>query len=108
MGARVMQFTVSEPEAVLNAVPTLMLPLFLVPDKERLIVWAYDEPPRPQPGHKIIALVNDKAYETLVQRGAIQLDGSRVTVSPGIDEQKAISRPSYPVTAPMQGDNRQR
>lgn len=112
MGARVMQFTVGEPQAMLDAVPQLMLPLFLVPEKERLVIWVYDDPPRPQRGQTIIALVNDNAYEVLVQRGAIKLDGSRVTVSPGIVENGqqqpyvSVDEPPQPVTEPTSEDSR--
>ncbi len=86
-GARIICFTVADAAVYMNSVPRQTLPLFVVPDPTRLIVCAYDDPPRIQSGQQVIALVNEGVYDSLVESGAIQAEGSPVAASPDVVEE---------------------
>jgi len=70
-GARVMTVTVKSVQAVQNAIPDAILPLFTMPDDDRLLVWTEEDAPALRQGVRIIGLVESENYDDLVEQGAI-------------------------------------
>ena len=77
-GGRVMTVIVGDAQAAQNAIPNVILPLLVIPDEERLLVWTEQDPPALRKGVKIIGLVESEFYEELVENGAIVTDESLI------------------------------
>lgn len=70
-GARVMTITIGNAQVAQNAIPNAILPLFVLPDKEHLLIWTEEDAPILRQSVKIIALVESEHYDDLIEQGAI-------------------------------------
>lgn len=70
-GARIMRIRVGDAQAVQYAIPNAILPLFVMPDKEKLLIWTEADPPTVRQGNELIALIESEFYDELLEAGAI-------------------------------------
>lgn len=73
-GARIMTLTVGDAQIATNAIPNAILPLFVLPDDETLLIWTEEDSPTLRSGVRVIALVESEFYDELVEQGAILTD----------------------------------
>lgn len=87
-GARMMTVVVNDGQAVQNAIPRALLPLFVISDGEHLDIWLEDDPLTLRKGQKLIALVESEFYDELLEEKAIQpsADDFNTLVFPSLSE----------------------
>ncbi|MDQ7024978.1 MAG: sodium:proton antiporter [Anaerolineae bacterium] len=71
-GARILTVTIDDVGAAMKNIPDVLLPFFVIPDEERLVIWTVDNPPKLQSGHRVIALVESEFYDDLLEQKAIK------------------------------------
>lgn len=71
-GARILTVAIDDTEAAMKNIPDAMLPFFVIPNEERLVIWTPDDPPKLQTGHRVIALVESEFYDDLLEQKAIK------------------------------------
>lgn len=71
-GARIMTVLVDDAQALQKAIPNALLPLFVIPDKEHLLIWTEHDPIALRKSQRIIALVESEFYDDLLEQKAIQ------------------------------------
>jgi len=81
-GGRIQRMIVNNPQRLTQEIPETLMPLFVIPDDERLIIWTEDDPPRLTEGMHFIALVDPATFQNLLDEGAISLNGSGVVPEP--------------------------
>lgn len=70
-GARVMTIRVEDVQAVQNAIPNAILPLFALPDKDTLLIWTEIDAPTVRQGGELIVLIEPEYYDELLTSGAV-------------------------------------
>lgn len=70
-GAEVVSMIVVDPVHLQNEIPTAILPLLLILDEDRLLIWTETDPPALRKGTVLIGLVKPQYYDTLLEQGAI-------------------------------------
>ncbi len=74
-GADIVTIRVNDVQALQNAIPNAILPLFVIPDKERLLIWTEIESPTLRQGNELIVLIEPEFYDELLEAGAIESSG---------------------------------
>ncbi len=70
-GAQIMTIRVEDAQAVQNAIPNAILPLFVIPNKDTLLVWTEVDAPTLRHGSELIAFIEPEYYDELLESGAI-------------------------------------
>ena len=70
-GAQIMTIRVEDAQAVQNAIPNAILPLFVMPNKDTLLVWTEVDAPTLRHGSELIAFIEPEYYDELLESGAI-------------------------------------
>lgn len=78
-GARVMTLTIGDAQIATNAIPNAILPLLLMPDNERLLIWTEEDSPALRSGVRVIGLVESEFYDELVEQGAILTEDTQAS-----------------------------
>jgi len=83
-GARIQRMQVRDPARVISFAPDQLLPLFVLPGDDRLVIWMLDDPPRVTEGALLIALIAPSVFQTLQEEGAIVLADEAAPLQPQI------------------------
>jgi hypothetical protein len=64
-GARVFTLEIHDPTALHEAIPEIVMPLFVVSSEDRLVIWTQLDPPRLHEGEHLIALIQPDQVEEI-------------------------------------------
>ena len=77
-GSRVMTMIIGNAREAQNAIPNVILPLLVMPDDEKLLIWTEEDPPTLRKGVRVIGLIKSSFYEELLEKGTIVADVSQI------------------------------
>ncbi|GAB5490910.1 MAG: sodium:proton antiporter [Phototrophicaceae bacterium] len=70
-GAQIITVEIRNAQAVQNAIPNAILPLFSLPDKNTLLLWTEIDAPTLRQGGQLIAMIEADMYDQLLKSEAI-------------------------------------